>query len=90
MRLGNILAILLLVGVGFVIWQLVDVRQTETGQMPAVSVRDGQLPKFDLDVGRIEIGEKAQTVDVPTLQMQEREVNLPSITVEKPAETTND
>jgi hypothetical protein len=78
MRLINILALLLLVGLIFVIWQLVDVRQ----------VRTAQLPEYDVDVGRIEIGERPQTVELPTLQMEEREVNLPSISVEKPPEET--
>jgi hypothetical protein len=74
MRFINILALLLLVGLIFVIWQLVDVRQ----------VRTAQLPEYDVDVGRIEIKERPQTVEVPTLQMEERSLNLPSIEVEKP------
>ncbi|NJR78672.1 hypothetical protein [Sphingomonas corticis] len=47
--------------------------QTQTAQLPRIE--GGQAPKFEADVGRIDVGTENKTVEVPR------------VSVEKPGET---
>ncbi len=42
-----------------------DVQQTEEGELPEVDVKGGNMPKYDVEAGDIDIEKK--TVTVPTL-----------------------
>lgn len=64
LALVAIVVLLLIVGVatGFI-----NIGQTQEAQLP--KVEGGQLPKFDADVGDIDVGTKNTTVEVPTIDI---------------------
>ena len=64
LALVAIVVLLLIVGVatGFI-----NIGQTQEAQLP--TVEGGQLPKFDADVGDIDVGTKNTTVEVPTIDV---------------------
>lgn len=57
---------------------MIDIDQTQETRLPDVdvSVEGGQLPKFDADVGDIEVGTKEVTVEVPTVDVQSPEEDV--------------
>ncbi|MEJ6389451.1 hypothetical protein [Gymnodinialimonas ulvae] len=46
---------------------MVDIDQTQDGELPEVSVEGGQLPEFDAEVGDVEVTE--ETVTVPSIEV---------------------
>lgn len=71
--LGSIVLIAVLVfGVAWA-FGLVNLQQTRDARLPSVAVQGGQLPTFNADVAKVDVGTKEKTVEVP------------SISVEKPA-----
>lgn len=46
---------------------MIDIDQTQSAELPEVSVEGGQLPEFDAEVGDIEVTE--ETVTVPSLEI---------------------
>jgi hypothetical protein len=74
---------------------LIDIDQTQEGSLPDVdvSVEGGELPKFDAEVGSIEMTEEEVTVEVPKVEVtsEEETVTVPGISVtppdEEPAQT---
>ncbi len=69
-----VVVVALVVGFGF---YMVDIDQTEEARLPDVdvSVEGGNLPKFDADVGSVNIGQDEVTVTVPTLEVTPPEEN---------------
>lgn len=67
MRTGIIiaaaLAIVVLIGGAY----MIDIDQTQEGELPEISVEGGQAPEFDAEVGEIEVTE--ETVTVPGLEI---------------------
>lgn len=63
---------------GALIFCSCDVKQTEEGSLPDVDVdvEGGNLPKYDVDAGDIDVGTKKKTI----------EVEVPTIDVDTPAE----
>lgn len=50
-----------------------EVEQTEEGKMPEVSVKDGQMLKYDVDVPDVNVKMEERTVRVPTVDIQSAE-----------------
>lgn len=69
-------ALLVLVGIAAIVLVvlmslgMVSIDQTRPASLPRVSVEGGQAPKFDAEVGRIDIGTTNKTVEVPTIDVQ--------------------
>lgn len=57
---------------------MVDVDQTEEARLPTVSVdvEEGQVPEFDVDVGEIKLGETDVGVDVPTMDVETKTIEI--------------
>lgn len=69
MRIGAVIAaIIAVVVIGFGIY-MIDIDQTEEGSMPEVSVEGGNLPKFDAEVGDVDVTEEEVTVTVPEIEV---------------------
>lgn len=47
-----------------------DVKKTQDGEAPKVSVTSGQLPKYDVKTPEVKIGSKVETVNVPTVHVK--------------------
>ena len=76
------------VAIGVFAFYMVDIDQTQEGSMPDVnvSVEGGQLPKFDAEVGKVAVGEKDVTVDVPKVEVttEKETVSVPTLSVTPP------
>ncbi|WP_425071672.1 hypothetical protein [Sagittula sp. S175] len=71
MRIGAVIAaIVAIVLVGFGIY-MIDIDQTQEARLPdvEVNVEDGQMPKFDAEVGDVDVVEEEVTVTVPKLEV---------------------
>lgn len=45
-----------------------DVKQTQEGKLPDVEVKDGQVPKYDVDAADVDVKTEEKTITVPTLE----------------------
>ena len=64
-----------------------DVDKTQEGEMPEVDVKEGQLPKYDVDAPDVDVKTREETVDVPDVDVhtEKKTVTVPDVDV-KPAE----
>lgn len=53
-----------------------------------VDVRGGKLPTVSAETGKVAVGESNSTVRVPTVEMKEKQVKLPTLDVQKAPEAT--
>ena len=87
---GVIIGVAVLVGAVWIGMTLIDVDQTESGEMPdvdiAVDADGGELPEYDVDTGEVDVGTETETVLVPEVVMVEEEVEVPTVDVEEPEE----
>ncbi|NNE51440.1 MAG: hypothetical protein HKN30_03460 [Sulfitobacter sp.] len=69
---------------------MVDIDQTQETRLPdvEVTVEDGQMPKFDAEVGSVSVGQEEVTVEVPEVNvtMEEETVTVPKISVNPPSD----
>lgn len=69
-------AILVLLGVaalivaGLMTFRLIGIDQTQTAALPQVRVEGGQAPKFDVEVGKVDVGTVNRTVEVPAIKVE--------------------
>lgn len=79
---GYIVAGVAVVGLAAAGLYLVDVDQTKEARLPDVdvSVEEGQMPAFDVDVADVEVGTKKTTVKAPTVDVETKtiEVEVPA------------
>ena len=78
----TILAIIVVIGIIAVATGFVDLHG-DAGKAPTVSVSGGQAPRVSADVGRIDVGTKTSTVEVPKVTTTTKTVETPSISVKK-------
>ncbi|MEP9402843.1 hypothetical protein [Sphingomonas sp. VNH70] len=55
----------ILMAVGFI-----NIDQTRTAALPSVEVKGGQAPKFDVEVGKVDVGTVNRTVEVPAVRVE--------------------
>ncbi len=69
---------LVLAGIAVFALYFVDVDQTKEARLPDVdvNVKEGQLPKFDVDTGSINVGSKQVDVKVPTADVKTKTVEV--------------
>jgi hypothetical protein len=46
-----------------------DVQKTQEGKLPDVEVKGGQVPKYDVDVGDVDVGTEKKEITVPTIDI---------------------
>jgi hypothetical protein len=46
-----------------------DVDQTEEGDMPDVTVEEGNLPEYEVDAAEVDVGTEEVTVEVPDVDV---------------------
>lgn len=69
MKTGAIIAgVIAVIAVAFGIY-MIDIDQTQEGEMPTVSIEDGQMPEFDADVGDVEVTRDTIEVPVPDVEI---------------------
>lgn len=67
LALVAIVVLLLIVGVATGFFSF---NQTQTAKLPEVKVEGGQAPKFDANVGAVDVGTKNETIKVPTVDVK--------------------
>lgn len=71
MRLiGGLLLTVLLVLAAGIATGLIDLQKTQEGSLPKIAVEGGQLPKFQADVAKVQVGTRNETVEVPTVDVK--------------------
>ena len=55
-----------------------DVQKTQEGKLPEVEVSGGQVPKYDVEVGDVDV------------EMEKKEITVPTIDIQTPAEKRAD
>ncbi len=59
-----------LILVGLMSLGFVSLDQTRTAALPTVKLEGGQTPKFDVDVGKVDVGTVNRTVEVPAISVE--------------------
>ena len=72
-----LLAVAVLVALALVWTGVIDVNQTREARAPAVTA--GQTPAYDVSVNPIEVGTTTTNVQVPVVEMETRQVEVPSV-----------
>lgn len=71
---GWLVALLIIVAlvVAAFAFGLIDIDQTKGAKLPEISVttEGGQAPTFDVDTAKVNVGEKEETITVPTLNVE--------------------
>ncbi len=68
--IGGLLLIVLLILAGGIATGFIDLQKTQEGRLPEISVKGGQLPKYDASVAKVEVGSRNETVEVPTVDVK--------------------
>ncbi|CAN5761624.1 hypothetical protein BH20VER1_BH20VER1_31040 [soil metagenome] len=63
-----------------------NVRQTQEAKAPEVEVKNGQMPKYDVDTADVSVGTEKREVTVPKITTEQREVSVPDVDVTMPGE----
>ncbi|WP_293879987.1 hypothetical protein [Sphingomonas sp.] len=61
----------------------INIDKTKDGKLPAIRAEGGQMPGFDVKTGKVEVGTKKTTVDVPTVGTHKETIETPTIGVKK-------
>jgi hypothetical protein len=71
MRLiAGLLVVVLLILVAGIATGFINLQRTQEGTLPRIAVEGGQLPKFEADVAKVEVGTRNETVEVPTVDVK--------------------
>jgi hypothetical protein len=70
---GIIVLLLVLLGVVYAGYMMVDVDQTQEARLPDVSIEGGQAPEYNVRTGNVEMAE--EEVTVPSVDIQGVEEN---------------
>jgi len=68
--IGGLLLIVLLILAAGIATGFIDLQKTREGSLPEISVKGGQLPKYDANVAKVEMGSRNETVEVPTMDVK--------------------
>ena len=60
------------------------VRQVQEGKAPEVEVKNGQLPKYDVQTGKVEGKTKDKTIKVPEVDVKMPPKDAPADTTKPP------
>lgn len=65
-----ILGVAALVVAALMAFNFISIDQTRTAALPQVKLEGGQAPKFDVDVGKVDVGTVNRTVEVPAIKVE--------------------
>ncbi len=63
-----------------------DVKKTEEGKAPSVSVEGGKLPKYDVDAAKVDVTTEKKEVTVPKVTTEQKTISVPDVNVTMPGE----
>ena len=65
-----------------------EVKQTQEAKAPKVEVKDGQLPKYEVDTAKVSVDSQQTEVTVPKVTTEQKSITVPKIDVTMPGEQT--
>lgn len=68
--IGGLLLIVLLFLAAGIATGFINLQRTQQGSLPEVSVKGGQLPKYEANVAKVQVGTRNETVEVPTVDVK--------------------
>ena len=68
--IGGLLLIALLILAGGIATGFIELQKTQEGSLPRIAVEGGQLPRFNADVAKVEVGTRNETVEVPVVDVK--------------------
>ncbi|PZO79160.1 MAG: hypothetical protein DI632_04880 [Sphingomonas hengshuiensis] len=66
----GLLGIVVLIVAGLMAFNFINIDQTQHAALPQVRVEGGQAPKFDVEVGKVEVGTVNRSVEVPAIKVE--------------------
>ena len=63
-----------------------DVKQTQEAKAPEVTVKEGQMPKYDVDTAKVSVDSKQTEVTVPKVTTEQKTISVPDVNVTMPNE----
>lgn len=82
-RTGLIIAVVaILAAIAAFAFGLIDVRQTRDAKLPELRAEGGQLPAFDVNTVKVEVGKKTTNVEVPRVEVGREQVGVEVPTVD--------
>ena len=67
---------------------MIDVEEVQEARLPNVTVEGGQLPKYNVETGKVEVTEKEVTVPDVDVKVTEKKVTVPGLEVTPPESST--
>ncbi len=74
--------IAILVIIGAFAFGFIDINQTREAMLPKVKTEGGQMPRFDVNTAKVDVGTTNATVDVPKVDVETKKENVPIPTVD--------
>ena len=64
-----------------------DVKQTQEAKAPEVTVKEGQMPKYDVDTAKVSVDSEKKEVTVPKVTTEQKTISVPDVNVTMPGES---
>lgn len=64
-----------------------EVKKTQDAKAPEIEVKDGQMPKYDVDTAKVSVDSEKKQVTVPKVTTEEKTINVPDVNVTMPNES---
>ncbi|MDQ3199931.1 MAG: hypothetical protein M3Q46_12240 [Verrucomicrobiota bacterium] len=65
-----------------------EVKKTQEGEAPEVTVKEGQMPKYDVDTAKVSVDSEKKEVTVPKVTTEKKQVTVPDVDITMPSEQT--
>lgn len=66
-----------------------NVKQTQEAKAPEVQVKEGQLPKYDVDTAKVTVDSQKKEVTVPKVTTEQKTITVPDVNVTMPGESAS-
>jgi membrane-bound lytic murein transglycosylase B len=60
------------------------VKQTQEAKAPEVEVKEGQMPKYDVDAAKVTVQPQQKEITVPKVTTEQRTITVPDVDVTMP------
>ncbi len=64
-----------------------EVKKTQDAKAPEVEVKNGQMPKYDVDTAKVSVDSKEKEVTVPKVTTEEKTISVPDVNVTMPGQS---
>lgn len=63
-----------------------EVRKTQDAKAPEIEVKEGQLPKYDVDPAKVTVEPEKKEITVPEITTEKKTITVPDVDVTMPSE----